>query len=226
MDQESALQGTCSCGRNHYLIVNPPSIRESFSIVFDDRAEHSRSLSLRIPLSSLQSTTHAFYPDESHSEIRRVFSPRHAPHTKRHFCGFCGTPLSHWSEEPKEDAEWIHVNVGSLRRESMERLADEGLLAGPETKTIQTEGEEESVNHTEAVEGREVQGAPWFEEMIEGSELGRIKRRRGGKSSSDGRSKVEWDIVEFSSEPGDTAGSTAKRKLDQVGKEDNDTMKE
>ena len=108
----------------------------------------------------------------------------------------------------------------------MERLADEGLLAVPETKSPQIEGEDETVDHAKAAEGREVQGAPWFEEMIEGSELGRIKRRKGGKSSSDGRSKVEWEVVEFSSEPGDTGGSTAKRKLDQVGNENHDTMKE
>ncbi|KAL8688151.1 MAG: hypothetical protein Q9218_005865 [Villophora microphyllina] len=55
--------------------------------------------------------------------------------------------------------------------------------------------------------------------MIEGSELGRIKRQRGGQSSADGRSKVEWEVVEFSSEPADVGTNTGKRKLDQVGRE-------
>ncbi|KAL8706082.1 MAG: hypothetical protein Q9201_000847 [Fulgogasparrea decipioides] len=180
----------------------------------------TRSLSLRVPLSQLRSTTYAFYPDETHSSIRRVFTPRHAPHTKRHFCGFCGTPLTHWSEEHAGDAEWVHVNVGSLKRESIEKLSDEGLLTGSDDAPNTTTPEKKAIDRTETSTGREIQGLPWFEEMIEGSELGRIKRRRGGQSSADGRSTVEWEVVEFSSEPGDTGANTGKRKLDQVGEGD------
>ncbi|KAL8735502.1 MAG: hypothetical protein Q9181_002774 [Wetmoreana brouardii] len=216
MTEEAALQGACSCGRNHYIIISPLSFRETFSVLYDDRAEHSRSLSLRVPLSQLRSTTYAFYPDETHSSIRRVFTPRHAPQTKRHFCGFCGTPLTHWSEERAGDAEWVHVNVGSLKRESIEKLSDQGLLSGSVDALNTTKAEEKALDRTETSTGREIQGLPWFEEMIEGSELGRLKRRRGGQSSADGRSKVDWEVVEFSSETGDTGANTGKRKLDQV----------
>lgn len=221
------LQGSCSCGRNHYIIISPPSIHETFSVIYND--EHCKyqrikpaltngsALSLRIPLSHLRSTTYAFYPDETHSTIRRVFTPRHAPHTKRHFCGFCGTPLTHWSEEPEGAADWVHVNLGSLKSESVEKLADEGLL---ETSKDMTDINQEGAIQTRP-EGREIQGVPWFEEMIEGSELGRIKRQRGGQSSVDGRSKVEWEVVEFS---GESAANTGKRKLDEVGRESDTEM--
>ncbi|KAL8938783.1 MAG: hypothetical protein Q9216_003705 [Gyalolechia sp. 2 TL-2023] len=182
----------------------------------------TRSLSLRVPLSHIQSTTHAFYPDETHSTIRRIFTPRHAPRTKRHFCGFCGTALTHWSEESEVDADWVYVNLGSLRSGSVERLADEGLLSTADDTDDSTATKEKALDRRTVSEGKEVSGAPWYEELIEGSELGRLKRKRAGKSSVDGRTKVEWEVVEFTSEPGDAGTSTGKRKLDQVGKEDVD----
>ena len=194
----------------------------------------ARQLSLRVPLSRLHSTTYAFYPDETHHTIRRVFTPEHAPHTKRHFCGFCGTQLSHWSEESQEEAEWVCVNLNSLRSESMERLEDAGILSDfdeDDTPQVKDDTAETLQKHRPS-EGREVRGRPWFEEMIEGSNMGRVKRRRGGETSSDGRSKVEWEIVEFTGstmedEPrGDGSKlSTAKRKIGSIGAEDDIEMK-
>lgn len=40
-------------------------------------------------------------------------------------------------------------------------------------------------------------GMPYFEEMVENSRLGRIKRQKGGHTSSDGRSTVQWEVVEI-----------------------------
>lgn len=93
--------------------------------------------------------------------------------------------MTHWNEE---GADWVHVNLGSLKSESVEKLVDEGLF----------ESSKDTDRHPE---GREIQGVSWFEEMIEGSKLGRIKQK------GDGRSKVEWEVVEFSSEP-----NTGKRR--------------
>ncbi|KAL8804262.1 MAG: hypothetical protein Q9200_005896 [Gallowayella weberi] len=223
MRDGATLEGACSCGRNEYIIVAPTF--QTISVIYDDRAEHSRSLSLRVPLSHIQSTTFAFYPGETHTEIRRAFTPRHAPHTKRHFCGFCGTPLTHWSEAGEGDADWVHVNLASLRSESVERLADEGLLATP-IRTVASHDQGTALDRTSTSEGREIHGAPWFQEMIEGSELGRIKRQRGGHTSGDGRKSVEWEVVEFSSEPKENGNNTGKRKLDQVGKGKDIEMRE
>ena len=108
------------------------------------------------------------------------------------------------------------MNIESLRRDSRERLEDAGLLPG--LGSGDKELEQTAIGSSRQVansgQGREVRGTPWFEEMIQGSELGRIKRRRGGETSSDGRTIVEWEISEYESSEGDTAAaSSGKRKL-------------
>ena len=124
-----------------------------------------RALSLRVPITQIQSTTYAFYPDESHSAIRKVFTPHYAPETKRHFCGFCGTPLSHWSEESPEEAEWVLVNLNSLKSESVERLEDAGLMSSfdDEEPEQSSASRGQSAQMAKLGEGREVEGTPWFE---------------------------------------------------------------
>ena len=122
--------------------------------------------------------------------------------------------------------------MGSLEGESLDILNEAGILGGDE------EGEKEATSSSQAVraerststhaarstdtlmardESRVVRGQPWFEEMLEGSELGRLRRRRGGMTSKDGSSQVEWEIMEFEShdaEGGQEVGvGTVKRKL-------------
>ncbi len=178
-----------------------------------------RAPSLRIPISDIRSTTHAYYPDETHNTIRRVFTPPHAPRSKSHFCGFCGTPLTYWSEDPKEEAEWLYVSLGSLRSKSVEALEAAGFLS-------KNREPDENTNITRIGQGREIRGTPWFEEMIEGSELGRMKRRRGGQTSADGRTKVEWEVVEFGGDNGEAGlAGGEKRKLDRVGEGDDLVMR-
>ena len=110
----------------------------------------------------------------------------------------------------------------------MERLEEAGLLSGigsEDTEKTQTAsgGAKEVAN---LGQGREVQGTPWFEEMIQGSDLGRIKRRRGRETSSDGRTKVEWEITEFESGEGDVgAANSGKRKLGSLGHGDDVDMR-
>lgn len=185
------------------------------------------SLSLRVPLSNIQSTTYAEYPGESHSEIRRAFTPKHSPHTKRHFCGFCGTPLTHWTEEKEGEADWILVNLGSLSNKSIEKLSEVGLLYDGDSSRSPnaTAAAGDAWDLSATSNQREIVGAPWFEEMVEGSHLGRIKRRRGGQSSADGRSRVEWEVVEVTTDPEDGGRGTGKRKLDQVGRENDIVMR-
>ena len=186
-----------------------------------------RALSLRVPLSQLRSTTYAFYPDETHSAIRRVFTPRDAPHTKRHFCGFCGTQLTFWSEESQDEAEWVCVSIWSLKGESVERLKDAGVLSGRDQIESESQREEgaSDLESRKISNGRELQGTLWFDEMIEGSELGRIKRRRGGTSSFGRGSTVEWEIVEYRvDDEEELFQNKSKRKLDMVGKADDVEM--
>ncbi|MCJ1281060.1 hypothetical protein MMC26_000378 [Xylographa opegraphella] len=174
---------------------------------------------LRVPLPWYQSTTYAFYPNESHSSIRRVFSPWHAPHIKRHFCGFCGTPLTAWNEESREEAEMLSVNLASLRSDSIDILADTGVLP---SATPEGEGEDHGRLESMMLQDHATRrkGQPWFEEIIEGSELGRLTRRRGGETSLDGKTRVEWEIVEFNNDDGTDFSEggigTAKRKHDEL----------
>ena len=74
---------------------------------------------LRVPLSWYHSSTQSFFDDESHAMIRRVYTHPSQQHAKRHFCGFCGTPLSYWSERPAGEAEYMNVTLGSLLSEDL-----------------------------------------------------------------------------------------------------------
>ena len=70
-------------------------------------------------------------------------------------------------------------------------------------------------------------GRSWFEEIIAGSELGRI-RQSEGEFTSGGTTKVEWEVVEFehlldgdgqdelSGNLQNEASSSGKRKIDQL----------
>lgn len=135
--------------------------------------------------------------------------------------------MTHWSEENEGDADWVHVNLNSLRSASVEKLSEEGLLTSSHD-AIQpgvSEEKEKALGLSSTSGDREIHGAPWFQEMIEGSELGRIKHKRGVQTSTDGRKRVEWEVVDFSSELKENENNTSKRKLDQVGKEGDSEMR-
>lgn len=185
---------------------------------------------LRVPLTWYQSHTVSFYPDERHADIRRTFSPLEAPHVKRNFCGFCGTHLSYWTEEPPDESEYMNVTIGSLRGEDLRALDELDLLPEDMSKdaiatSLSAEGSALERNQLSplTLSGGDV---PWFEEMIEGSRLGRTeKTRRGVVISGDGRTRVEWEVSEFDDEGPQTP--RGKRKLEddsRQGDEDDDDV--
>lgn len=105
-----------------------------------------------------------------------------------------------------------------MKTESLERLRDAGLLPSTdETDNRDTHGRDEPESEMAKTDhGRKLLGTAWYEEMIEGSKLGRIKRRRGGQSGSDGRSTVEWDVMEFlDDEDGSSIQGLGKRKIEE-----------
>ena len=70
-------------------------------------------------------------------------------------------------------------------------------------------------------------GAPWFEEMVQNTRLGRIKQQRGGHESRDGSVRVEWEVVEYTE--GDDAddegtGTSSKRKIGELLGEDTEMV--
>lgn len=108
----------------------------------------------------------------------------------------------------------------SMDQSSLSRLGEgvwEGVLPIEREQDDSGAAMKTSEELTSTSTGRELTGVPWFEEMVEGSALGRIKRRRGGGTSQDGRIRVEWEVVEFDGgedDGGSGAAGVAKRKLE------------
>ncbi|KAL2423526.1 hypothetical protein ABEF94_010677 [Exophiala dermatitidis] len=198
---------------------------------------------LRVPLDWYFSSTQAFFPDETHSSIRRTFTPLHAPHTQRVFCGYCGTHLSYWTEQPRSEADYMNVTLGSLLSRDLHALQDldllpeeleledvqptsaqRSLVQAPTEQTIVTQDENNGLTRTQRT-GRSG-GLAWFEELLEGSRLGRTQNiRRGVGVSPDGFTSVEWEISEYiddGTEEMDSASTPtgSKRKIGDVGGND------
>ncbi|KAK0124642.1 hypothetical protein ONS95_009589 [Cadophora gregata] len=241
MDHNHPLHGGCSCGRNRYTIRIPQDATERPQVFFDSGHGHRRfqatplSAWLRVPLSWYESTTYAFMDDESHASIRRTYTSPSERSSKRHFCGFCGTPLAYWSEETPVEASYISLTLGSLAGKDLRDLEDLGVL--PREAVEDAVGEREVIEESAAGRGgrgvlseRErgesglgsgvgEEGLPWFETMVKGSKLGNVQRSWGKRRSQNGRFKVEWEIVEWTEEEesaGEGTKSPAKRKLGDV----------
>ncbi|KAJ9380285.1 hypothetical protein DTO063F5_6732 [Paecilomyces variotii] len=245
------LRGGCACGRNQYMIIVPEGVtEEAAQVYFDSGRDHRRSIGaplsvwLRVPLAWYQSNTRSYYPDESHNAIRRTFTPLHAPHSQRSFCGFCGTPLTYWTELPPEEADFMSISVGSLRGDDQRLLEDLKLLPedvddealdaqaavtrrNPPLSAPTVSSTADLSDFSRSYSQGTVGGIPWFQEMIEGSRLGRLMRSRRGVGRSDDQSTtIEWEITEWRDEgpteeleintDSSTRNVIAKRKLEQT----------
>lgn len=194
---------------------------------------HSASpltLWLRVPLDWYRSATYAQMPDEERTSIQRTFTSPFTPNSRRQFCGYCGTQLTSWHERTHDDAEHICLTVGSLLDDDQALLGQLGYLpagessdddfissgAGPSSRQMQTRA---VTTRTEP----HSRGAPWFEEMVENSRLGRLKQQRGGHTSRDGNVKVEWEVMEWTEadDADDEGGAPAgKRKIGDIEGDD------
>lgn len=182
---------------------------------------------IRVPLSWYHSTTFAFFDDETHASIRRVYEHPTKQSSKRQFCGYCGTPLSFWCEQPPTEAEFIHLTLGSLIQEDLQDLEDMGLI--PDDTSEEDDTEQPKETNTAARDKstsppnketvlRQSFGVPWFDGLVEGTRLGKLRRSQGIQQSQDGSLKIEWEIVEYSDNGEDDVEmetpSSGKRKLD------------
>ncbi|RGP63714.1 hypothetical protein FLONG3_9803 [Fusarium longipes] len=196
------LRGGCQCGRNRYIIAIPQNSISEAQVLFNTDSAHQIPLAtplaayIRVPLSWYHSTTYSFFPDETHALIRRVYTHPSQEHSKRNFCGYCGTPLSYWSEDPHTEADFINLTLGSLLREDLRDLEDMGLIPEEEDDKNITRQPSNVVGRSAAL--RQSYGVPWFDGMVEGTRLGNMRRSQGVQKSQDGRVKVEWEIVEYS----------------------------
>lgn len=148
--------------------------------------------------------------------IRRVYTHPSRDYTKRNFCGFCGTPLSYWSEEPRSEADYINLTLGSLLQEDLQDLEDLGLVR--EDSEGEAEQKQAVPQQNQGTALRQSFGVPWFDGMVEGTRLGRMRRTHGIKQSERGTVKIEWEIIDQSDADDDADGESAsglpgKRKL-------------
>ncbi|KAL7626676.1 hypothetical protein AAE478_003450 [Parahypoxylon ruwenzoriense] len=207
-----ALRGSCHCGRNQYIVQIPSGANESAQILFDSttdqRVSSAAPLSafLRVPLSWYHSQVFPFFPDESRVSIRRVYSTPDEHNAMRQFCGFCGTPLTYWSEEPRSEADYIRLTLGSLLAEDLRDLEDLGLVPD-ESEDRMDIVPTSSSNQSSQLAGRDIAGVPWFENMIIGSRLGNTHTTKAIRESRNGRVRIEYEITEWTE--GDAAGNAA-----------------
>ncbi|KAL4818616.1 hypothetical protein BDW67DRAFT_156975 [Aspergillus spinulosporus] len=247
MNHKEPLRGSCMCGRNQYLIRIPDNVTDHARVYFDTGRDNRKSYGtpltawLRVPLDWYESHTQSFFPDETHGSIRRIFTPHHAPHTQRVFCGFCGSPLTYWSEDPREEADFMSVTIGSLYGDDQRILEDLHLLprweesespdispsaAEQASTTLATDAPNSSSTldvppgvftegPTRSYRHGNTDGIPWFEEMIEGSGLGRLMKARYGAGVSGNRSTtIEWEVSDWTV----TAPETKSLSSQSVGK--------
>lgn len=232
------LHGCCACGRNRYEIEIPSSEVDKAEIRYDNssasRLHFASPLTLwfRVPLKWYNSGTFAIYPDETRTSIQRSFnSPFTSNSHRRQFCGYCGTQLSSWNERTREEAEFICLTVGSLLEEDQERLGELGYLPGADSSDEESSRtlagpSQSNISRTVARSEAQARGAPWFEEIVRDTRLGRFKQQRGGHSG-DGV-HVEWEVTEWTEGDDAEEGSTpssGKRKIDDVDAGDDSEMR-
>jgi len=97
-------------------------------------------------------------------------------------------------------------DLGLLPKEALESDSENGNGNPDVTEMQQAEPE---------IEERDI--VPWFETLVQGSKLGKLRRMRGQKQSTDGRRRVEWEIMEWTDDAGESdAAASSKRKLDAM----------
>ncbi|KAL9066141.1 MAG: hypothetical protein Q9157_007241 [Trypethelium eluteriae] len=102
-------------------------------------------------------------------------------------------------EEEEEDEE---EDEGEEGREREERRT-EGAEQGDEPSARRRSEGIREVVRSQPQDRMTVRGFPWFESMVDNSRLGHVKRQKGGHTSRDGTTRVEWEVVEVDGEGGE-----------------------
>lgn len=90
----------------------------------------------------------------------------------------------------------MDVTLGSLWGESLGLLGELGWLEEESSEEEVEGGEERAVSARRTAGSMSNRGMPYFEELVEDSRLGKIKRRRGGHVDAEGR-EVQWEVTEI-----------------------------
>lgn len=180
--------------------------------------------------------------------IHRVYEKASSPGTvfsQRRFCGFCGTPLSFWSEAPHLEADYIRLALGSLYAQDLNRLDEWGaVIDGEDDEGDEGDKGDEGDDKDEQDEARRTgtpssrsssTGLPWLDRFVEGSRLdrqlllqsrrstaaaARIHRHDVGSATRPDGSVVEWEVVEWTE--GEDDKDDKDDKVDKVDRDDRD----
>jgi hypothetical protein len=112
------------------------------------------------------------------------------------------------------------VTLGSLASDDLRDLELLGLL--PKEALNDAENEKAQINSVANVSETALshyitEDLPWFETLVHGSKLGKMKTGRGRKSGGNEQWTVEWEIVEWTAEDEDSKNaSAAKRKAAEL----------
>jgi hypothetical protein len=127
--------------------------------------------------------------------------------------------LSYWSESPPSEAEYISLTLGSLEWSDLRDLDELGLLPEGALGEWESGGKAPTMATVIGGEGQHAEShevVPWFETMLQGSSLSRVRRSRGKRQTQDGRVRMEWEIVELlpNEGPENDTQASGKRKLE------------
>ena len=106
--------------------------------------------------------------------------------------------------------------------EDQARLTDLGFLPDSEASDSDDEGDA-NLPAAQIIRNQpQMRGAPWFEEIVRSTRLGRFKQQRGGHQENGVH--VEWEVTEWTEgDDGETESGSAtpsKRKIGDVEIED------
>lgn len=196
-----------------------------------------------------QSVTQSYFPDELHEHIAKTFSPQEQPSFQRKFCGFCGTPISYWTEDPVHQKDFINIALGSMGRKDILALEDLDLLPehvnleGPskfgvdDTKAVAEGSSERSQVMVSTSDNGILRtsrsgmsgGISWFEDLIQGSQMGYHSQRRAAYGpSADGITTASLVVSEYYGDDNSKEAQQvprSKRKAEDIEPEDTN-MKE
>ena len=153
---------------------------------------------LRVPLAWYQSSTHAAHDDETAAMIARVYEDSSAECTQRRFCGYCGTSLTYWCENPLSEAKFILITLGSLKAQHLNDLADMGFVSvGSDGPDVLSEAPEKMDTSPITTKEPLLTGVPWFDALIQDSPLRKMQHGVITKQTLERTIRVEWEISEW-----------------------------
>lgn len=152
--------------------------------------------------------------------------------------------MSYWTEEPASERDFMNIFLGSLNKRDLLALEDLDVL--PEDVDVEAVAQQDDAQEakTSSISSERpasqvvtqtssgllrtsrsgvTGGISWFEDMMQGSQLGQHStRRKGHGTSADGTTTISWEVSEYYDDNEDRSlpVSTSKRKAEDIAEDD------